>query len=264
MLPSLAHRDALLSKRNEQRLIKAGQRVLLEGEYPNPERVGCPGEKVLKAIAFRDMPLKDALDDIDHMGYCSPCFIEHTEFRKQAQPRRTLELVFASVALVAIIVGGVWLWKAHRFPEFGRKPSVAAVIPVHRDLKNWPVFRGEQPPGAHRGPIQLPRERLDMTTLLPLGSEAGNYTVQASTELRQQLVTATGPAVIRKDGVAALKVKPDASKLKPGMYALSIGGIGSEPHAYPLGTREAESAIRPSVSVCGGRVRSFLRCQGYV
>ncbi len=197
--------------------------MLTSREHFGPQVIAHAHEKALKAIAFRDMPLKDALDDIDHMGYCSPCVIEHTEFRKQAQRRKTLKLVFASVALVAIIVGGVWPWKAHRFPGVGRKPGVAAVIPVHRDLKNWPVFRGEQPPGAHRGPIQLPRERLDMTTLLPLGSEAGNYTVQASTELRQQLVTATGPAVIRKDGVAALKVKPDASKLKRAMYVLSIG-----------------------------------------
>jgi hypothetical protein len=223
-----------VTMRDAERLVKAARRVLLGGGYPNPERVGCPGSEVLKGLAERTIDLGRAKDWVLHLGCCSPCFAEYTEFRKQAQRRKAFELAFASVALVALIVGGVWLWRAHRFPGLGGKPTVAAVMQVTLDLRNWMVFRGEQPPSAHSGPVHLPRGRLDLTVLLPVGSKAGNYTVQVSTELGRQLVTATGPTVIRKDGVRVLRVKVDDSNLKPGAYVLSIGEIGSEPHTYPL------------------------------
>jgi hypothetical protein len=226
-----------VTMRDAERLVKAARRVLLSGGYPNPERVGCPGPEVLKGLADRMIDLGRAKDLVLHLGCCSPCFVEYTEFRKQAQRRKTLDLAFASVALVAIIFGGVWLWKAQRFRRFGGKPNVPVVATyklVTLDLRNWMVFRGEQPPAAHRGPIHLPRGRLDLTVLLPLRSEAGNYSLQISTELGEQIVTATGPAVIRKDGVTVLKVKLDISKLGTGSYVLGIGQHGVEPTEYPL------------------------------
>lgn len=73
-----------------------------------------------------------------------------------------------------------------------------------------------------------------MTILLPVGSEAGNYDIQVLTELGKSLVTATGPAVIRKDGVTSLKVRLDLSKLNPGNYVLSTEQRGEEPNSYPL------------------------------
>jgi hypothetical protein len=226
-----------VTMRDAERLVKAARRVLLGGGYPNPERVGCPGSEVLKGLAERTIDLAKAKDWVLHLGCCSPCFAEYTEFRKQAQRRKAFELAFASVALVALIVGGVWLWRAHRFPGIGGKPTVAAVMQVTLDLRNWMVFRGEQPPSAHSGPVHLPRGRLDLTVLLPVGSEAGNYKLQIATELGKPLVNATGTAVIRKDGVTALKVKLDLSSLKPGDYVLGIGQVEVEPHAYPLETK---------------------------
>jgi hypothetical protein len=220
-----------------ERLVKAARRVLLSGGYPNPERVGCPGPEALKRLAERTIDAATAKDWVLHLGCCSPCFIEYNEFRKQAQRRKTLELALASVALVAIIFGGVWLWKTHRFPGSGAKrntPVVAAYRPFALDLRHWMVFRGGLPPSAHSGPIQLPRARLDLTILLPAGSEAGNYTVQVSTELGNSLVTARGPAVIREDGITVLNVRLDVSNVSSGSYILSVGEAGMEPQSYPL------------------------------
>ncbi len=224
----------LLSKREEDALIKAGQRLLLNGGYPNPDRVGCPGDKVLKAMAFREMPLKDALDYVDHMGCCSPCFVEYTAFRQKAARRKKLELALAVAAMVALIVVGGWVWQTHRFPGIGGKPTVASVIPFTLNLENRGVFRGPQPPFVPKGPVYLPRGRLDLTVLLPVGSEAGNYGVLIGTESGRVLLEAKGPAVIRKDGVTVLKVKLDTSSLNAGAYVLGIGEIGWEPYNYPL------------------------------
>src|SRR5487761_866535 len=113
-MPKSAEHD-VLSKQEEQRLIAAGRRVLLSGGFPNPERAGCPHSDVLKAIAFRRISLTEATQYIYHVGGCSPCFIEYTALRKDAQRRKTLELaLIAAAVLIAISTAG-WLWKVYRF-----------------------------------------------------------------------------------------------------------------------------------------------------
>ena len=68
------------SEREEQRLLDALGRGLLK-EFPNPERRGCPGVDVLKRIASRTMPLNEADRRLDHLGSCSPCYSDFSEFR---------------------------------------------------------------------------------------------------------------------------------------------------------------------------------------
>jgi hypothetical protein len=226
----------MLSKHEEDRLIKAGQRVLLEGGYPNPDRVGCPGSEVLKSLAERKMDLHDAEQWLLHLGSCSPCFIEYTAFQKQPARRKTLELVLASAALLILAGVAGWLWKGHWFRGTGGKRSVARVMPYQKvtvDLRNRIVFRGEQLPSANSGPIQLPRGRLDLTMLLPTGSGPGNYEVQVYTALEKPLVATTGMTV-NQNGITVLKVKLDVLNLSPGDYLLAIGGAGAERREYPL------------------------------
>ncbi len=227
----------MLSKKAENRFVEAGRRILRNDGYPNPDRVGCPGAEVLKGLADRTVDIRAEKDSILHLGMCSPCFVEYEAFRKQVVRRKNLRLTMGSVALVLMIGGGVWLWRRYISSGTGGRPNVPTIAtyrPFFLDLRNWLVFRGEQPPGAHRGPIQLPREQLDMTIWLPVGGEAGKYDIQVSTELHKLLVTAAGAAVIRHDGVTALKVKLDLSSLKPGEYVLGIGQVGVEPYRYPL------------------------------
>lgn len=227
----------LISKHGEERFVEIGQRILLDGGYPNPDRVGCPGAEVLKSLAERKVDLREAREWVLHIGSCSPCFVEYTALKKKREKRRDVEYVLVAAVLVIAVVGGVWLWKAHRFPGVGRKPSVVAVIPVHRDLRNWLVFRGEQAPSPHSGPVPLPRGRLELTVSLPSRWKAGNYQVLIATETGKVLVEAKGSAATQKDGVTVLKVMLDDSKIKPGAYMLGIGEIGSEPRTYPVEIR---------------------------
>jgi len=226
----------MLSKRDEDRLIKAGQRVLLDGGYPNPDRVGCPGPAMLKSLGGRKMDLREAEQWLLHLGSCSPCFIEYTSFQKQSARRKTLELVLASAALLILAGVAGWLWKGHWFRGTGGKPNIATVMPYQKvtvDLRNRIVFRGEQPASANSGPIQLPRGRLDLTLLLPKSDRPGNYEVRVSTELEKPLVTTTGIAV-DQNGLPALKVKLDVSNLSPGGYLIAIDGARHERREYPL------------------------------
>ncbi|HEV2313701.1 MAG TPA: hypothetical protein VGR94_00210 [Candidatus Acidoferrales bacterium] len=227
----------VLSRREENQLIKAGQRVLLEGGYPNPDRVGCPGSEVLKALAERKMDLHEAEQWLLHLGSCSPCFIEYTAFQKQAARRKTLELVLASAALVILAAVGGWMWKGHWLHGIGG--NIATTMPYQKvtvDLRNRLVLRGEQAPSANSGPIQLPRGRLDLTLVLPKGSEPGNYKVGLSTELERPLMTITGTAV-KQNGSEVLNVRLDLSRLGPGTYLLTIGPPSGEQREYPLVTK---------------------------
>lgn len=231
-----SRRTNTVTMRDAERLVKATRRMLLGGGYPNPERVGCPGSNVLEDLARDRIDLRDAKGRILHLGCCSPCFIEYTTFRQQATKRKRVKYALAMAAMVALFVVGGWLWRAYRFPGSGGTPNVPTVAtyqPLTLDLRNRLVFRGEQPPSAPAGPIQLPRERLDLTILLPVGSEAGNYTVQVSTELGKTLATATGSAVIQ-NGITVLKVELDLSRLNPGSYVLGIGQPGEATNVYPL------------------------------
>lgn len=234
-MPKSAEHD-VLSKQEEQRLIAAGRRVLLSGGFPNPERAGCPHSDVLKAIAFRRISLTEATQYIDHVGGCSPCFIEYTALRKDAQRRKTLELaLIAAAVLIAISTAG-WLWKVYRFQGIARRPTVATVTPyqsVTLDLRGLVVPRGKQLSSANPPPLRLPRGRLDLTILLPIGSELGTYEVQVLTELNKPLVNARGIASIQ-NGITALKTTLDISKVYPGPYVLSLSQRGEENRVYPL------------------------------
>lgn len=231
-----SRRTNAVTMRDAERLVKATRRMLLGGGYPNPERVGCPGSKVLEDLARDRTDLRDAKDWILHLGCCSPCFIEYTTFRQQATRRKRLEYALVIAAMVALFVVGGWLWRAHRFPGSGGTPNVPIVAtyrPVTLDLRNWIVLRGEQPPSAPAGPIQLPRGRLDLKIFLPVGSEAGKYEVHVSSKLGKTVVTATGSAVIQ-NGITVLKVNLDTFRLNPGNYLLGIGQPGEATDFYPL------------------------------
>ena len=47
------------SRRDEKRILDVLGRGLLK-DFPNPERIGCPGADVLKKIASHKMPLSEA------------------------------------------------------------------------------------------------------------------------------------------------------------------------------------------------------------
>jgi hypothetical protein len=212
----------MLSAREENRLIKAGQRILLEGGYPNPDRVGCPGVKVLKSLAQRKADLRQSEQAVLHIGGCSSCFIEYTALQRQAARRKTVELVLASAALLILAVVGGWAWKTHM-------PYQKVTV----DLRNRLILRGDQVPSANSGPIELPRGRLDLTVLLAKGSRPGNYEVRVSTELEGPIVRVTDTAAM-ENGNAALNVRVDLSRLAPGTYLLAIGQVGREQDEYPL------------------------------
>ncbi len=88
------------------------------------------------------------------------------------------------------------------------------VVPA-REFRMIPGASGET---QHETP-KVPRGLLDLTILLPFGSEAGKYDVQIQKEIDKPLVVASGSATI-VDGVTTLRVRLNTSTLPSRRYLL--------------------------------------------
>ena len=221
--------DQALTKREEARLIKAYQRVLQEGGFPNPERAGCPDSRTLRAIAFRKVGIEQVKDWSEHLSTCTPCFREYTEFRKQVEwLREAAYLSMAAVLILVVLAVGWWKLRA----------SHPVVITAHNhvvaDMRNRLTLRGGQGREPSEGPLVLGRGIDDVSFYLPEGSRAGTYEVAVfREELGEALASATGLASVEKS-MTRMKATLDLSRIPCGDYLLGIRLPGVEWSYYPL------------------------------
>ncbi len=190
-------------------------------DYPNRERLGCPGQEFLRTLAFhrKSIPLNDSR--LDHVVHCSPCFRELTEIKTAGKRRRNAAWAgFGAVA--AIIAIGVALWAAG---VFARHPSPNGTssnpIIAQINLQNRSINRGGSAPSQQNETILVPKGQLKLTILLPFGSEAGTYDIEILKEVDKPLITGSGQAEI-SDGVTKLVVSLNTSSLPAGKYLLGI------------------------------------------
>ena len=80
---------------------------------------------------------------------------------------------------------------------------------------------------------RLPRGKLSLSILLPIGSEDGMYDVALIGSSRQPLLTATGSAKLQ-DFVEVLPVMLNLADLAPGPYELRIRRAQTPWNAYPI------------------------------
>jgi hypothetical protein len=212
---------------DERRFLEILEQAALH-DYPNPERRGCPGAEFLRTLASdrKSIPIGDPR--LDHLSRCSPCFREFTAYRdqiKHSRSRRKRAGVIGAVA-AAVALPAIWLWTQGGTPEtrpdIVRTPEQVDYAKAQLDLKNRSVTRGRQQasPGADDR-LVLPRQRLDLSILLPVGSETGTYEVQILREVDQPLVSATATAE-RQNGDSIVRFRTDLSKLPEGKYLLGL------------------------------------------
>ena len=197
----------------------------LLGEFPNPERVGCPHSDVLKGIAFHTVPLVEAEAWLDHLTSCSPCYRDFSRFQKasKARRRRTFLAIAASILVVASI-GGWALVQWHNKNQI----TQTAVL----DLRNWSVARGVEP-NPEAKPLEISHKISRLDIYLPVGSSEGQYDIRIATPSGESLVTASAIAKL-KNGVTALQVEMNLSSVSPGTYVLQIRKPSLEWSSYPL------------------------------
>ena len=212
--------DRLLTRSEEARLLKAGRRALLQGGFPNPERSGCPDKETLRAIAARNLSLEQVVEWVDHVGFCSPCYVEYDALRRQVVNRRWIRFGAIAAGIAIVVALGIWAW----FGGWGHLRNEAGAYQVCRlDLRNRFILRGggDQSPKPPAAPLELSRGRLDLELDLPTGSREGQYEVQVLEQPGKPVASAGGTAKI-ENYVTVLQVKVDLRNISPGPYLLGI------------------------------------------
>jgi hypothetical protein len=70
---------------SEKELLEAFERIIHE-DFPNPQRIGCPGEEALLRLVEESGPIQQKRL-LAHIRQCAPCFDELKELRRRPQNR---------------------------------------------------------------------------------------------------------------------------------------------------------------------------------
>ena len=201
---------------------------LLLRAYPNPERKGCPGSKIIQALANKEIPHGNLI--WEHVWKCSPCFAEFRELRdarreRERSTRRKRAAYFgAAVAILLVGIGAaIAVLVTNRRPtrpEVANRPNApapsfpAAVL----NLGTSPTRSNETGPVAGASQIQrLPHHGVDLTVYLPRGSDDGDYQLQMLDQRGAVLLSANGKAVIDR-GLTRFTTPIDLATISPGTY----------------------------------------------
>lgn len=217
---------------------------VLSRANPNPERLGCPPRDTLIGLARRAQPIGDPA--YEHLLKCSPCYREFRALQEE-QAGRPFERPGGSrawwmaAAAVAVLVAGItWIWVL-----FGSRTSPGASsstgqsqIAAQRtelDLRNFTVARSQQ---ASEQPtlVSLPIGRVDLTLLMPVGSEPGPYEVQLLDADLQPRASARGAGEIR-DFVTTIQTTIDLRAVPSGVYQLGVRREGDDWRLFPVRVR---------------------------
>lgn len=190
---------------------------------PNPTREGCPPKEELIALSRRERPLSDP--GYVHLTKCSPCYLETRALYEGRVLQRRWQFVRAAAAAVIVVAIAVAVW------FFAGSRSRPTELRAELDLRPYALMRGE-PQETGRQPLSLPRARVALTMLLPVGSEAGMYEVQVLDSQLRSIASAPGTAEV-KNYVTTLRTTVDLGSLSLGQYQLAIRRSGQEWQLFP-------------------------------
>lgn len=171
------------------------------------------------------MPLAEAEKWLDHLGSCSPCYRDFSQFRRTHElwRQRTLLAVAASILVVAGIAGWVLLQRHNE----GLVAQVAVL-----DLRNRAIARGTES-NPVEPPLEVRRSATHWNIYLPLGSSEGAYEVRVVTPSGESLLSSSGTAKLNGH-ITSLYVAANLRPAIPGRYILQVRKTGSEWNPYPM------------------------------
>ena len=223
----------LPARRVERRLIKIAGAALRENSA-NPERIGCPDPSAVEAAVRRRLNFPGLVDVVDHIATCAPCFEQYNRQRQRLRIRNAGTAMLGCVVL--LVLGFLWLHGPAKGPNYKEpiaKQVSAPVLIATLDYRSWTADRSDQPRPRPTEPPHLTRARLDLTIMLPIGTEDGGFTVQFRTSTNESVAEATGTATW--DGTAeALKIRTDLRDVPAGRYTVAIQSRNSSMRLYPL------------------------------
>jgi hypothetical protein len=103
-------------------------------------------------------------------------------------------------------------------------------VQAQLDLRPYALMRSETP--GDRAPLPLPRGRLTLTMILPVGFEPGAYEVQLLDSELASRASATGTATT-ENFVTTLQTTMDLSSVSRGAYQLAVRRTGQDWQLFP-------------------------------
>ncbi len=199
--------------------------------YPNPERIGCPTPDVFEALKERKIGFDDPV--WKHIEHCSACYSEFAGIRdalfakeRRSDFRRVLRTSSALIVLFALGLGA-YLWMHNRetarlqvMATAAHNGGEAAVLNFEdgSELRGSPGDKPSSDSDRSRLDVQhLPRNQLNLTVYLPLGSPDGIYDLEMIASNGGTVWHVQGRASI-KDGLTSVPVTGDLRNVPIGQY----------------------------------------------
>lgn len=238
--------------------------------HPNPERIGCPDEDTLKALAEDRLPPEHPARL--HLASCSECVAEYLGYRdewkeaQQSKPvvldemaaptpnlpfapsatklesRKPRKMAYAIAASLLVLIGGTVAYRVNH-DHARHSVEVATSTPQNAtvDLFEATTSRGAGPEddAAPLQQVMLPAAVIRLSVTLPRFSQSGKYKVLVSTDRGGRQVVATGSGVAQENaGKINVNVTLDLRSAKPGAYFLAtVRGSDNGTYYYPLQVR---------------------------
>lgn len=212
---------------------------VLSQANPNPERIGCLSREALTGLARRAQPISDP--GYEHLVKCSPCYREFRTLQQEHAARpvalaagsSSRWMAAAAVAVLVAGLAGVWFFMNRQAaPEISPISSTqTAELRTELDLRKFAVTRSDQ--GSQQAaPVLLPIGLVDLTILLPVGSEPGPYEIQVLDSALKSRASGHGVGETR-DYVTTIRATLDLREIPGGTYQLAIRREGDDWRMFP-------------------------------
>jgi hypothetical protein len=235
---AMADAERPVSMKQADELVELGKQSSRYAN-PNPDRVDCPSDHTLRAMALRSRHLSLTDAPVAHVANCSPCYQQYCRYREEEIRRsRRRYAAFAICAAAAIIVAVLIGRNVLRSPASNSKPSIvdrrpsqekekgpAAESPPPQllalDLRHMSPSRGDDEPGQKAQVVVMPAKALKLEVLLPVASPPGSYELGVFSVAHIVQQSAKGTATL-DNGVTRLSVSTDLTSLKSGAYLIGV------------------------------------------
>lgn len=199
---------------------------------PNPERKGCPSDQLLQELATKQRPISDPA--YEHLAQCSPCYRTFRQFQRELRSNSVrresgYRRWFAVAAVLLLVLASVWFVASR---HGGSVDVDGREVRAEMDLRKYAVDRSDTGARAQQ-PLRGQRVRLELTILLPVGSEAGSYDLQVMDSALRSRFSASGEARI-EHYITTLHTRMDLRGLPSGHYKLALRRSGEDWRFFPL------------------------------